>query len=209
MRAGVPIDVATLNSIGNIDRQTVSGLLSDTLMSGARTKFLVAVSLPSRMGRKVMFTRFAARVAAIALLLVLCGNTVYAGQQKPKRHELRHEIEQLEEAWTNAIIKSDTAALSALLADDYIAITASGTLQTKDEALASLRTHRVHFTAINVSDRKLRFYGKTALVTSQADVQGTTPDGDLTESFRYTRVYVLNSDGQWKIVSFEASRIRQ
>jgi ketosteroid isomerase-like protein len=31
---------------------------------------------------------------------------------------------------------------------------------------------------------------------------------DYTGSYRYTRVYVRNAQGLWKIVSFEASRIR-
>jgi ketosteroid isomerase-like protein len=149
------------------------------------------------------------RFVAFAILLAICGNILYAGQAKPKNRENRHEIEQLEETWRTAMVKSDTAAMSALLADDFIAITASGTLQTKEETLANLRSHRLHITSLAVSDRKLRFYGKTALVTSLAYVQGTTPDGDITGSYRYTRVYVLDPDEKWKIVSFEASRISQ
>jgi hypothetical protein len=39
-------------------------------------------------------------------------------------------------------------------------------------------------------------------------VEGTTTDGDVSGSFRYTRVYVRDAQEQWKIVSFEASRIR-
>jgi ketosteroid isomerase-like protein len=120
------------------------------------------------------------RFVAFAILLAICGNILYAGQAKPKNRENRHEIEQLEETWRTAMVKSDTAAMSALLADDFIAITASGTLQTKEETLANLRSHRLHITSLAVSDRKLRFYGKTALVTSLAYVQGTTPDGDIT-----------------------------
>jgi ketosteroid isomerase-like protein len=147
-------------------------------------------------------------LAAIAILLAFCGNLLYAGQPKPRKHENRHEIEQLEEAWRAATLKSDTTAMSALLADDFIAITSSGTLQTKEETLANLRSRRLHLTSLTISDRKLRFYGKTALVTSLAFVQGTTPEGDVNGSFRYTRVYVLDPQGTWKVVSFEASRIR-
>ena len=98
--------------------------------------------------------------------------------------------------------------MAALLADDYMAITAYGTLQTKDETLANLRSGRTHFTTLDVSDRKVRFYGKTALVTSQAEVKATTPEGEISGSYRYTRVYVRDAQGEWKIVSFEASRIR-
>lgn len=165
------------------------------------------LSVPIR--RRLAILRIAARIAAAALLVVLCGNLLYAGQAKPRRHEERHEIDLLEEAWRNAMLKSDTTAMSALLADDYIAITASGTLQTKEQVLANLRTRRVHLAALNISDRKVRFYENTALVTSLAEVQGTTVDGNVSGSFRYTRVYVRDAQGHWKIVSFEASRIRQ
>jgi ketosteroid isomerase-like protein len=149
-----------------------------------------------------------ARILFIALLALVSANMLQAGQVKPKKHEVRHEIFDLEDAWRNAVLKSDINAMNALLADDYMAITASGMLQTKQESLASMRAHRLHFTTLLLSDRKVRFYGKTALVTSKAEVQGTTPEGDISGDFRYTRVYVRDNQGRWKIVSFESSRIR-
>lgn len=129
-------------------------------------------------------------------------------QKSQKRENRHHEIDQLEEAWRTAVLVPDTAAMDALLAEDYTAITANGTLQTKQDWLASLRSGRVHFTTLDISDRKVRFYGDTAVVTSRAEVQGTGTDGEVFGSFRYTRVYVRNAQGKWKIVSFEASRIR-
>jgi len=188
-----------------IDRQTVPGLLSVTFMQGAAINLLVTVSAPFSVDGRRLFRRLITGVLALAV----CCSVLHAGQSKLKKRDSRHEIEQLEEAWRVAMLKADTTALSALLGDDYIAITASGTLQTKDEALANLRSRRIHIASLNVSDRKLRFYGNTALVTSQASVQGTTPEGDINGGYRYTRVYVRNPQGQWKIVSFEASRIRQ
>jgi ketosteroid isomerase-like protein len=128
---------------------------------------------------------------------------------KPQKHERKHEIDQLEEAWRTAVLKSNTAQMEGLLADDYMAITASGTLQTKQQALDSLRSGRTHFTQLDISDRKVRFYGATALVTSLAQIQGTTSEGDVSGSYRYTRVYVRNAQGAWKVVSFEVSRIRE
>lgn len=97
--------------------------------------------------------------------------------------------------------------MDSLLADDYTAITANGTLQTKQDWLASLRSGRVHITTLDVSDRKVRFYGDTAVVTSRAQVQGTGSAGEVFGNFRYTRVYIRNPQDKWKIVSFEASRI--
>ena len=127
---------------------------------------------------------------------------------RAQRHESRHEIDQLEQSWRDAIIHRNAAAMDNLLSDDYIAITSNGTLQSKEQTLASMRNGALHFASIEFSDRKVRFYGQTALVTSRAEVNGSAPDGEISGSYRYTRVYVRDSGGGWKIVSFEASRIR-
>ena len=144
-----------------------------------------------------------------ALALAPCAAFQHSGMPRTQRHESHHEIFQLEEAWRIAVLKADIPALDALLADDYMAITPNGTLQSKEQSLANLRTGAAHFAALEISDRKVRFYGTTALVTSRADVSGTTAGGDFSGSFRYTRVYVRNAQGKWKIVSFEASRIHE
>ena len=141
-----------------------------------------------------------------ALLLALCALPL-AGMPRAQRHERRHEIDQLEEVWRNAVLKNDAAAMSSLLADDYVAITPTGMVQTKEQALANVRSGRVHFTMLEISDRKVRFYGAAAIVTSTANVQATAPDGNLSGSYRYTRVYARDAQGVWKIVSFEANRI--
>jgi ketosteroid isomerase-like protein len=191
-----------------IDPETHSGLPSDTPMPGAMDNFSLAIS---RRGA----VRFA---LAAALILAVCalpgfakgqGQNKTAGPPKEKKHEIRHEIDQLEEKWRLAILKGDTAAMDSLLADDYMAITASGTLQTKAQSLENLRSGRMHFTSLEIVDRKVRFYGTTALVTSLASVQGATAEGPMEGSFRYTRVYVKDPSGAWKIVSFEASPVRE
>jgi ketosteroid isomerase-like protein len=145
----------------------------------------------------------------LALLLILGASPLLMrAMGRAERHESRHEIDQLEEAWRNAVLHRDATALNNLLAEDYIAITANGTLQSRDETLASLRSGTVHFDSITFSDRKVRFYGTTALVTSRAEISGGTPHGDISGSYRYTHVWVRNGHGTWHIVSFEASRIR-
>jgi ketosteroid isomerase-like protein len=144
-------------------------------------------------------------VAAIALAAIPL--PIHAGLQQ--KEESRHQIDRLEDAWRDAVLTSNTTTMASLLSDDYMAITPSGTLQTRDDTLANLRAGKIHFDTLNISDRKVRFYGSTAVVTSLADISATTEEGPVTGSYRYTRVYVRNAQGQWKIVSFEASRIRE
>ena len=159
--------------------------------------------------------RLSCWTALVSLLVVVLAQTALANPQRPgmpraQKHDAHHEIELLEEAWRNAVLTSNVTVMNTLLADDYMAISARGTLQTKEQALARLASGRAHYTSLELSDRKVRFYGTTALVTSFAQVTGSNADGDdISGSFRYTRVYVRNAQGKWKIVSFEASRIRQ
>jgi ketosteroid isomerase-like protein len=150
-------------------------------------------------------------VAVVAMAFVLAVSLAQpsSGMPRAQRHENRHEIDQLEQVWRNAIMTRNASALDDLLADDYIAITPNGTLQSKDQTLANLRAGSLHFNSIEISDRKVRFYGQTALVTSRAEVNGSNPDGDCSGSYRYTRVYIRDEQGKWRIVSFEASRIRE
>ena len=90
-----------------------------------------------------------------------------------ERHETRHEIDRLEDHWREAILSGNVAAMDSLLADDYMAITANGTLQSKERRWPIMRSGALHFKSIEFIDRKVRFYGTTALVTSRAEVSGT------------------------------------
>ena len=189
-----------------IDLHPSSGLVSDTPMPGATNQ-------PLNLNRHWMAHGLMLAAVCVLALSTSAAQTTSAVPRRadppgPHKHVHRHVIDQLEGQWRDALMKSNAAQMEKLLADDYLAITASGTLQTREEALASMRAGQLHFTALDISDRKVRFYGTTALVTSVAEVQGTTADGDLSGSYRYTHVYVRDAQGAWKIVSFEASKIR-
>jgi ketosteroid isomerase-like protein len=122
-------------------------------------------------------------------------------------HENTHkEIEGLELDWRQAQLSNNVSEVDRLLADDYLGISANGTLETKADELARRRSGELHITQLDLSDIKVRIYGDTAVVTSKADLVGRNGDHDISGRFRYTRVY-SNRMGQWRIVSFEASRI--
>jgi len=144
----------------------------------------------------------------LTVLVLVAGGSLY-GMPRAEKHEFRHQIERLESTWTTAVLHGNLGTMEGLLADDYMAITPSGILQSKEQALAALRSGTMKFDSLDISDRKIRVYGTTALVTSRAEVKGTGPEGDMSGSYRYTRVYIRDPHGVWKIVSFEASRIRE
>ena len=124
----------------------------------------------------------------------------------PHHDNAHKEIEGLESDWRSAQLNNDVTAVDRLLADDYLGINANGTLETKADELARRRSGSLHITQLELSDIKVRIYGDTAVVTSKADLVGKSGDRDISGRYRYTRVY-SNRDGQWRIVSFEASRV--
>jgi ketosteroid isomerase-like protein len=145
--------------------------------------------------------------ALLLFSLAAAAQPHHPGPKRGERHEFRNEIFKLEDSWRNAVMRRDVQAMETLLSDDYIGITSSGMIQSKQQTLDNLRSGVLHFTELAATDRKVRFYGKTAVVTSKAEVKGSSGDGDISGSFRYTRVYVKDEHNAWRIVSFEASRI--
>jgi ketosteroid isomerase-like protein len=153
-----------------------------------------------------------AREGAIVLLLAV----LFPGIPVPVRaaaipllhreDRLHREIENLESQWLKAVMQNDVATVNRLLADDYLGINPNGTLETKADALAQQRSGTVKITRIDPENVKVRVYGDTAVVTSRVQVSGHDGDRDISGEYHYTRVYNRRS-GEWKIVSFEASRI--
>lgn len=141
-------------------------------------------------------------------LMLLFGNGALAHGLFPHHESAHKEIEGLELDWRQAQLSNNVSEVDRLLADDYLGISANGTLETKADELTRRRSGTLRITQLDLSDIKVRIYGDTAVVTSKADLVGKNGDRDISGRFRYTRVY-SNRDGQWRIVSFEASRISQ
>jgi ketosteroid isomerase-like protein len=146
-------------------------------------------------------------VGRLSLALMLACVFAHPAYAVFPHHENAHkEIESLELDWRQAQLTNNVSEVDRLLADDYLGISSNGTLETKADELARRRDGSLHVTHLELSDIKVRIYGDTAVVTSKADLVGTIGDRDISGRFRYTRVYSIR-DGQWRIVSFEASRI--
>ncbi len=139
----------------------------------------------------------------------LCAQSNLQAAPHEKRHEERRQIEQVEEKWRQAILHADAAALDSVLDEDYVGITAAGILRTKEQTLDAFRSGKLHITSLELSDRKLRFYGKTALITGRAEASGTSPEGEMSGNYRYTQVYIFTAKSGWKLASFEINRIRE
>ncbi|MFZ0661792.1 MAG: nuclear transport factor 2 family protein [Acidobacteriaceae bacterium] len=121
-------------------------------------------------------------------------------------HSVHKKIEALEMQWRDAVVHNNVRQMDHLLADDYLGISANGTVETKAEELAQSKAGTLRIQSLDLSDIKVRVYGNTAVVTSRAELTGINGESDISGNYRYTRVYNKRF-GQWRIISFEASRI--
>jgi ketosteroid isomerase-like protein len=148
----------------------------------------------------------ASRALLFALAMSVSAPRAHALLPKRETHAVHKQIESLEMAWRQAVVDNNIPAIDHLLADDYVGITANGTIEDKTQAIAQRKAGTVRVTALNLDVLKIRIYGDIAVVTSIADLQGVNGQSDISGKYRYTRVYNRRL-GEWKIVSFEASRI--
>jgi ketosteroid isomerase-like protein len=127
----------------------------------------------------------------------------------PKEHKklAREQVEALEAQWKQVQLAGDAAGLDKLLSDDYIGISASGEVMTKTQQLEHMRNRKLVITSLETSDLKIKLIGPIAIVTSLAELTGTSDGEPLTGQYRYTRVYQRLPNGTWKITNFEATRI--
>lgn len=146
----------------------------------------------------------------MALVLLSCFMACANAQQEQKhhkKHDARKQVEALEEKWRAAQLAGDVATMEHMLADDFIGISMSGQVNTKAQQLDRIRNHQLVITKVDLDDMKVKLLDSVAIVTSRAEVEGTSEGTAMKGTYRYTRVYRQLPSGEWKITSFEATQM--
>jgi ketosteroid isomerase-like protein len=124
-----------------------------------------------------------------------------------KKHDAKRQVEALEDQWRAAQLAGDIEVMDKLLSDDYIGISMTGQVNTKAQQLDRARNHKLMLTRLDLGEMQVKLVGSIAIVTSLAEVEGTNEGQPVRGTFRYTRVYQRLPTGEWKITSFEATRV--
>src|SRR5712671_1806301 len=85
------------------------------------------------------------------------------------------------DAWKQATMKKDGAALEKLLHPDLTYSHSSGHNQTKADVVKTVTTGKASTTGIDFSEATVRVYGNTALVRCNVDMTNST-DGKSSKS---------------------------
>ncbi len=149
------------------------------------------------------------------LLVAVCGLALATAARafkvplKPagRNAAIQRQIGQLEDIWHDAILTGNGGAIGGLLAENYVGIGPDGNIMSRTEEIQARIDGEDRLSKLDVEERKVRVFGTTAVVTSRVWVEGVYSGQQLRGPYRYTRVWSLDHGGQWRIVSFEASRV--
>jgi len=115
--------------------------------------------------------------------------------------------EAVEQAFFNALVEADVAALSQILADDFLLIDVmTGSEVTKLALLDVVRSGHVLFDQIDRIEYRVRTYRTTAVITGRTEMQGRFEVQPFRASSRYTHVFIDDA-GQWRMVSAQGTQI--
>jgi len=110
------------------------------------------------------------------------------------------------DAWDQAIVRKDRAAIERNMADDFRQIDGRGNVETKASFVEGLMSPDLVIDPYTVEDFEVRVYGDTALLSGRTRMTGKYQGEAFKTHYRYIDIYVKRG-GAWKIVSVQISRM--
>jgi ketosteroid isomerase-like protein len=148
----------------------------------------------------------------LALIALLAAASVFV-VGKDKFSSARYEnlmteqtLINIEKSWNAALVSNDLAAVSRIVADDWVGIDFKGAMTSKEETLAQLKSGESRNEYVELGDVNVRVYGDTAVVTG-TDTEKSVYQGQNTNGrYAFTDVFV-KKDGRWQAVASQSTRI--
>ena len=108
-----------------------------------------------------------------------------------------NDVERLDIEFQAATGKKDVAAIDRMLPDDYVLITSKGQLETKADLLAEARDPKVVYTHQEDSQRTVRIWSDTAIITAVLWAAGTEDGKPFDYRLWFSDVYLCTAKG-WR-----------
>lgn len=115
------------------------------------------------------------------------------------------QVKKLEFFLADLLEKGDIDTYSGYLTDDYVRITATGTVSTKEQILEGFRKSKTAF-QMKPHDLSVRVYGNTAILRAILDLETKTDNGTTKRSSIITKVFIRR-DGKWYMASLQGTTL--
>ncbi|HEV8613693.1 MAG TPA: nuclear transport factor 2 family protein [Gemmatimonadales bacterium] len=141
------------------------------------------------------------------LLLLGAHGSHVAAQGTASGSTPEDSVRAVETARGQALLHADTAALSRLVADEFVEISRLGQLRTKADNLRDIGSGDLRLLTVNYLELAVRIYGEVAVLTGIADNTGTFRGIPFSGRIRYMRVFVRR-DGRWQAVAMQQTPLQ-
>jgi hypothetical protein len=105
-----------------------------------------------------------------------------------------------------ALVNDDFATLDRIMSAGLAYGHSNGTLETKAEYLATLKSGRLKYQAMEHAQPVVRIFGETAVVQGTSKVRAISVGVESTVNLRFLLVYVRER-GQWKFAAWQSTRL--
>jgi ketosteroid isomerase-like protein len=144
--------------------------------------------------RKIMF--------AVAVLL----SGVLAGARSQSASDEGGRILALEKAWNQALEEKDAKALEMLLASTMVSIDIDGSISSKSEFLASIKSPDYQPSQAVTEQSNAQVYGNAAVVVGILRMKGTEKGKAYVHRERFVDTWI-KSNGTWQCVATTSTLI--
>jgi ketosteroid isomerase-like protein len=122
---------------------------------------------------------------------------------------LEADIKKLVSDYAASTAKNDAAAYEKVTSDNFMFVSNDGTVQTKAERVASMKSGATKYETLTYDDVNVRVNaeGNGAVVIAKAVVKGTNSGKPIDSTVRVTQVWSKTADG-WKLASLQATDIK-
>jgi ketosteroid isomerase-like protein len=140
----------------------------------------------------------------IASLLLLATGAVLA-QSEPEA-AAKAKVMALEKAWNQAYKLGDTKALGTLLDDAVVLIEDDGTIKSKAEFLASVKSTTANEEQVAPESMAVHIHGQTAISVGVFAAKGTRNGKPYVRRERFVDTWIIKN-GNWVCVATNATPI--
>lgn len=110
----------------------------------------------------------------------------------------------LDTQYQDAVKNNDAGTMARILADDFVVVLGSGKVYSKADLLQFARTRRVQYEHQEDSERTVRVWGDTAVVTAKLWTKGSDQGKPFEFLVWFSDTYVRTPTG-WRYVHGQAS----
>jgi ketosteroid isomerase-like protein len=138
----------------------------------------------------------------VCVLLAMVGGGL--ADSAPSRQDDQKALAKLDTDYQRAVERNDTNTMGRILAEDFILVLGDGTTYTKAELLKDAASGQTKYEHQVDSDRTIRVWGDTAVITAKLWVKGLE-DGKQVDYYQwFSDTYVRKPTG-WSYVFGQAS----